>query len=128
MCKICCSVSKVHIVVEACSPVNLYPEYTKFISDFRQRYLDSGDAKSTCGFFHVQDFCKTTQKGLGFYSEKTMESLNYDFFKTREKYEVVKGNPNYEKQLLRAVCEYNSHRVLFFVVIYSLFIRNKFSL
>lgn len=81
--------------------INLSSEYTKFISDFTQDYLDIGipdTRKVHTLFFHVKDFCTTTHKSLGFYNNQARESVHFDFFMTWKKHKVASNNPDYEKQ------------------------------
>ena len=101
-------------IVKACFSVNLDPDFTKYIAEFKESYLAlnvSVTPKVHAVFFHVEDFCMKMKIGLGLYSEQPMESVHFDFSVTWEKYKVARNNPDYETKLLRAVCEYNSNHM-----------------
>lgn len=102
---------KFKMVVKACFSYDLNPSYKNVIEDFKKSYLQLGISvtpKIHAVFFHVPDFCQIVQKGLGFYSEQTMESVHSDFKNTWVKYTVSINHPDYPERLKRALCEYNS--------------------
>lgn len=102
---------KFRCVVDSCFTIDLKPDYQKKIGAFRESYIDLGinvTPKVHAIFFHIEDFCKISDKGLGYYSEQAVESAHADFKKIWKKYKVKKSNPKYSENLLKAGREYNS--------------------
>ena len=65
--------------------MELKPTYEESIDSFRDSYLSlkiSMILKVHSMFFHIKDFCSEDNKGLGYYSEKSMESVHFDFLST----------------------------------------------
>lgn len=60
---------------------------------------------------HVINFCNSKNKSLGFYSEQSSESVHYDFASHWELYKIDSANSMLEKNLLRAVCSYNTDHI-----------------
>lgn len=101
-------------VVDSCFTTELKEGYVKKIQIFKKSYLDleiNVTPKVHAVFFHVEDFCKQNDKGLGFHSEQAVESSHADFKKVWKKYKVRKSNSNYAERLFKAVCEYNSKHI-----------------
>ena len=61
--------------------------------------------------YHIRQFCEKHNTGLGIWSEQSTESLHSDFEKTWIRYKVSNLNPNYDSQLPKAVCDYNSKHI-----------------
>ena len=98
-------------VVASCFGNSLNSNSKEKIAAFKKSYLAleiSVTPKVHAVFFHIEDFCDRTQKGLGFFSEQAMESVHYDFNQVWLKYKVAREHPDYANRLRRAVCEYNS--------------------
>lgn len=97
-------------VVDACFSKILDTNFEDKIREFRNSYLElniSVTPKVHAVFYHVPEFCKKTQTGLGFYSEQVIESLHSDFKSVWIKHKVSSDHSEYSNRLLRAVCEYN---------------------
>ena len=55
------------------------------------------------------EFCILTGRGLGPYSEQTVESVHHDVKQTRANFKIKDLDHSlYGEQLLKAVCMYNS--------------------
>lgn len=105
---------KFYNVVKSCFSIELKSDYSQNIKAFKTSYLDLGitvTPKVHAVFFHIEDFCKISGVGLGFYAEQAVESAHADFKKIWKKYKVKKSNNNYAENLLKAVCEYCSKHV-----------------
>ena len=103
-----------HNVVSACFGNSLDENYVKCIQSFKNSYISSGiniTPKVHAVFFHVEQFCRKTQTGLGFFSEQAMESVHFDFNAWWLKTKVDMQNPQYSTKLLSALCSYNAFHV-----------------
>lgn len=101
-------------VVTSCFSIELKPEYSQRINAFKISYLDLNitvTPKVHTVFYHVEEFCKISGMGLGFYAEQAVESAHADFKKIWKKYKVKKSNDNYSTNLIKAVREYCSKHV-----------------
>ncbi|CAH1105875.1 unnamed protein product [Psylliodes chrysocephalus] len=81
----CLSLDCLGRVVHECFGMILRPNYKSAIADFRRSYLallKSVTPKIQAIFFHVEEFCDSTGKALGFYSEQAIESVHHDFNET----------------------------------------------
>lgn len=97
-------------VVHSCFSLKLQPNFETCIDDFEIRFKVlqiSVTSKIHAIFFHVKQFCKTFDIGLGFFSEQAFESVHHDYTKTWQNFKVNVDNPDYGEKLLRAVCSYN---------------------
>lgn len=102
------------IVVDSFFSINLKSNNTKSIDDFRKSYCNLNipiTPKIHAIFFHVSDFCTKTGRGLGYFSEQSVESVHADFKSTWNKYKVSDSHPEFSIKLLRAVQEYNAKHV-----------------
>lgn len=73
---------KFNTVVTSCFGRQLKDNYETSISNFKDAYCDlniSVTPKVHAVFFHVPDFCKMFNAGLGFYSEQAVEGIHFDF-------------------------------------------------
>lgn len=98
-------------VVSSCYGEILHDDYIDAINHFKYSYLDAGISptpKVHSIFYHIQDFCSRKNSALGLWSEQAGEAVHSDFKETWKKFKVCTGHPNYPKQLLRAIQEYNS--------------------
>jgi hypothetical protein len=60
-------------------------------------------------FHHVAQFIQKKKKPLGFFSEQASETVHHDFGRHwSERYKRQKDHPDYNKQLLNAIVNYNS--------------------
>ena len=101
-------------VVHDCFGSALNAHYMRSIDKFKTYYLDlniSVTPKVHAVFYHIIDYCSEHKRGLGFYSEQAMESVHFDFLSTWSRYKVSPNHAEYDKQLLKAVCAYNSNHV-----------------
>lgn len=101
-------------VVDSCFGQKLEPLYVQKICQFKEDVERLGiqvTPKLHAIFYHVEDFCKEINAGLGCYSEQSFESVHSDFAKTWMKYKVTTSHQYFSKQLLRAVQEYNSRHL-----------------
>lgn len=99
-------------VVDSCFGLTLKENYEENIIKFKKSYVDLKipiTPKVHAVFFHVKDFCKKYNCGLGFYCEQAVESVHFDFQSTWSKYKVPKNHTEYDSRLLKATCEYNSY-------------------
>ena len=99
-------------VVSSCYGSKLKSDYKDKIKTFKDDYMRlkiSVTPKVHAVFFHAQEFCELTGKGLGPWSEQTSESSHQEFNKCWQNY-IVKDqqNPLYEKRLLEAVQMFNN--------------------
>lgn len=105
---------KLKKVVNGCFSMKLDPNFVSFIREFKESYLAleiSVTPKIHAIFFHVEDFCLKTGKGLAYYSEQATESAHSDFAKMWDNYKVLDIHPEYPQKLLRAVCDYNTSHI-----------------
>lgn len=102
-------------VVKACFTSELKSNYKECIFTFKSSYIDLGipiTPKVHAVFFHIIDFCSKTNVGLGYYSEQAMEAVHHDFKSIWEKkYKININHPDYMKNLLKAVCDFNGLHV-----------------
>lgn len=106
--------SDFRLVADSCFSNSLNPDFAKLIDNFKKSYLDLGISvtpKVHCIFVHVKEFCKKHQVGLGIFSEQAFESVHHEFKIIWKKYKVHFNHPEYDKRLLRAVCEFNGLHV-----------------
>ena len=102
---------KLKMVVDACFSIDLDPNFDVYIDEFKQSYMDLKipvTPKIHSIFFHVRDFCKEKEKGLGFFTEQAVESIHHDFKENWKNFKVPITHPEYSERLLRTVCVYNS--------------------
>ena len=100
-------------VVMSCFGCDLDPRYEEHIDQFKSKYFDlvalkyaNITPKIHAILHHVPEFC-TKYGALGIHSEQASESVHADFKKTFSKYKIGIKHSDYNKYLLRAVCEYN---------------------
>lgn len=101
-------------VVKACFSNTLHPNYTSYIDDFKRSYLDLEipiTPKVHCVFVHIKEFCEKHKIGLGLVSEQAFESVHSEFKTIWIKHKVRPSHSEYDKHLLRAVCEFNGLHV-----------------
>lgn len=101
-------------VVKSCFSIELKTDYVNHINNFRQSYLDLGirvTPKVHTVINHIEYFCEKNQRGLGFYSEQTLESSHAKFSNFWNKYKVKKTNQNFPEILLKTVKAFNSKRL-----------------
>ena len=104
-------------VVDACYGTTLAADFSDALSNFASDYMDiiQFGARITpkvhAVMYHIRQFCEKHNTGLGIWSEQSTESLHSDFEKTWIRYKVSSLNPNYDSQLLKAVCDYNSKHI-----------------
>lgn len=102
-------------VVAACYGDSLQPNFEETIGRFQRAYLQlniSVTPKVHAVFFHVAEFCSSTQCGLGPWSEQAVEAAHSDFNGVWRNFEVKDlHHPEYGTRLLRAVRVYNSRHV-----------------
>lgn len=101
-------------VVNECFGTQLNPSYRESIKKFKSSYLALGISvtpKVHAVFYHIEDFCENSKRGLGFYSEQAMESVHSDFKTVWNKYKVSETHSDYDSRLLKAVIEYNSNHI-----------------
>ncbi|KAJ8672767.1 hypothetical protein QAD02_004027 [Eretmocerus hayati] len=101
-------------VVDSCFSNSLDSKYVSYIKKFRCSFLDLGISvtpKVHAVFNHVKYFCEKVGRGLGFYSEQSVESVHADFKTTWNRYKFNNSNSEYYEKFLSAVCQYNSHHV-----------------
>ena len=67
--------------------------------------------KAHCIFQHVPETIEKTGKALGVFSAQSFESAHYEFVETWKRFKVPSDHPNYAKQLLNAVVNFNSFHV-----------------
>ena len=99
-------------VVDSCYGSHLQHDYTTKIETFKTSYQKLRipiTPKIHAVIFHITEFCSSKGKGLGPWSEQTSESVHRDFLRVWNNYKIRSTqNNNYGKQLLSAVCKYNS--------------------
>lgn len=99
-------------VVQGCYGHELADDYKDRIKKFRDCYMKtkmSVTPKVHAVFHHITDFCSFKRRGLGAWSEQTVEATHHEFEMTWKHYKMNDiSNPNYGKQLLAAVCMFNS--------------------
>lgn len=54
-------------------------------------------------FYHIENFCENSKRGLGFYSEQAMESVHSDFKTTWNKYKVSESHSDYNSRFLNII-------------------------
>lgn len=101
------------LVTSSCFGSDLSNEFIEHIHDFKEKYLSLVDMryvnvtpKVHAIFHHVPEFCLKFG-ALGRHSEQASESVHADFKKTFSKYKIGKHHNEYDKYLLKAVCDYN---------------------
>lgn len=102
-------------VVQACFGYELDPTYILKIDEFCERWTSAGlpvTPKLHMVMFHVPEFCREHQEGLGRFSEQTTESIHQEFDGTWKNYKVPDTSVLYNEKLLNAVVAYNSAHVL----------------
>ena len=100
-------------VVSSCYGKDLHANYKETINKFRNddymKLKISVTPKVHAVFYHIQEVCDITGRGLGPWSEQTSESLHQEFNKCWEKYLVKdQKNPMYQQRLLQAVQMFNN--------------------
>jgi hypothetical protein len=105
-------------VVKSCFGCVLAPEFTNYLREFRDSYMDlvtnhqlPVTPKVHAVFYHVEEFCSRRGTGLGLWSQQSTESLHRDFLVHWQRYEVAVEHPCYSERLLAAVCSYNSRHI-----------------
>lgn len=97
------------LVVNSCFGTLLSPDFRRVIEDFRRAYPGLPiTPKFHIVFYHVTEFCDSTNGALGNWSEQATEAAHSDFKITWAKYKVNLINPKYHERILHAICEYNS--------------------
>lgn len=105
---------KFNNVVHDCFGMQLRSSYEKSIDAFKIAYLSTDlnvTPKVHCVFYHVKDFCSEVGRGLGFYSEQTVESSHHDFLNTWKNYKLGSNKFQYGNNLLQALRSYNSQHL-----------------
>ena len=102
-------------VVHSCFGMNLDEDFVEKIVKFKSSVKNlpiSVTPKLHILFHHVQHFIEKEKKSLGLYSEQASETVHHDF-KTHwvERYKRQIDHPDYAKQLLNSVIEYNSKHI-----------------
>lgn len=100
-------------LVMSCFGSDLDSSYLEHISQFKTKFTELVDLnyvnvtpKIHAIFHHLPEFCER-HGALGRHSEQASESVHADFKKTFGKYKVGINNDAYDKNLLRAVMDYN---------------------
>ena len=103
-------------VVNACFGYNLSKDFVNKINEFKRSYLRLNNVSVTpkvhAVIHHIPEFCLFTGRGLGPYSEQTVEAVHSDFKKCWGNFQVKRtDHPKYGERFLRAVQSYNSTHV-----------------
>ena len=106
-----------HKIVNSCFGMNLDPQYELHLRHFKDVYCDLGikiTPKVHILTEHVQDFCKSNSRSLGWYSEQALESTHHDFHVNtwiKQSYKRNIGHPDYTRKIKDAVVSYNSKNI-----------------
>ena len=98
-------------IVHSCFGHELRKNYTSHIAAFQKSFTDLGVSitpKVHAVFFHIQDFCEKSGKGLGSFSEQSVESSHSDFTSFWQNFKVDPSHPEFAEKLLQTVCQYNN--------------------
>lgn len=102
------------LVIEKCFGMDLVDGYPQAINEFCDSWI-ALELPVTPKFhimkFHVAEFCASANKGLGQFSEQTIEAIHQNFTKTWMNYKLPETHKDYEKNILKAVVEYNSSHI-----------------
>ena len=102
---------KFRLVVSSCFGNTLDESYSTKIDDFKNAYLSlniSVTPKAHAVFYHITHFIRRKKTSLGLYSEQATEALHSNFHPHWARYKHNPLHPNYSKQLLNCVVDYNS--------------------
>ena len=100
-------------VVNSCFGCSLSPDFEKKIQEFKSNYLKltvSVTPKVYAVFYNVPQFLKHHKTGLGIYSEQATEALHSNFKPHWQRFKRIMSHPDYSKQLLNCVVDYNSKK------------------
>ena len=100
-------------VVNFCFKCSLSPDFEKKIQEFKSNYLKltvSIKPKVYAVFYHIPQFLKHHKTGLGTYSEQATEALHLNFKPHWQRFKRIISHPDYSKQLLSCVVDYNSKK------------------
>ncbi len=98
-------------VVNACFGSALQRDFKEKIEKFRTSYLFlpiTVTPKVHAVFYHVAEFVEKHQTSLGIFSEQATEALHSKFKVHWERYKRIPDHPDYGKQLLNCIVDYNS--------------------
>lgn len=101
-------------VVNSCFGMKLDAQFCYYIDEFKNNFerLDIPvTTKLHIIFTHLKQFCLKYNRALGYFSEQVIESVHHDFNVTWSRFKVPKIHPNFTKNLLRAVCVYNTEHI-----------------
>lgn len=105
---------KFQAVVKSCFGASVKPDFIEEISKFKDSYLSLGVSvtpKAHAVFFHISEFIKKHQTGLGIYSEQAVESTHSKFKTHWQRYKRSPLHPSYGEKLLQCVVDFNSKHV-----------------
>lgn len=90
----------------------------KYILEFRRSYeklCSTSTLRCTpkvhAILFHVPQFCKNSNRGLGIFNEQAFEAVHAEFKNTWIRFKRSVEHPTYGDKILRAVCVFNAGHV-----------------
>lgn len=102
-------------VVSSCFGSTLGDSYSARIDEFKEAYLAqphiSITPKAHAVFYHVKQFVQHKKSSLGQFSEQQIEALHHDFSNQWQRFKRNQSHPDYGKQLLQCIVDFNSKRI-----------------
>ena len=107
------TLEKFNDVVKCCYGFELDDDFLTIIDDFLRAFMKLTNVSVTpkvhAVFYYVPEFCLFAGRGLGSYSEQTVEAVHSEFKKSWGNFYVRDtANDKYSERFLRAVKTFNS--------------------